>query len=173
MKNFENNFIVFVLVANLIAVVFYGGRYILTGSIESPKHAEVILVKSDEDNAANKATTQIAEASAPAAPIIADASKGKKVSGKCKACHGFDAGGKHKVGPNLFAIFNKPIAEQAGYSYSSAFKAKKGEVVWDEAALDAFLTKPKKFAKGTKMAFPGIRKEQDRANLIAWLQEQK
>lgn len=173
MKKFESNFIVFVLVANLIAVVFYGGRYILTGSIENPKHVEVILVESDEENTANNTSTQIVEASAPATPIIADASKGKKVSGKCKACHGFKAGGKHKAGPNLFDIFNKPIAAQEGYSYSSAFNAKKGEVIWDEAALDAFLTKPKKFAKGTKMAFPGIRKEQDRANLIAWLQKQK
>ncbi|MFT7144991.1 MAG: cytochrome c, partial [bacterium] len=101
------------------------------------------------------------------------ASKVKKFSVKCNACHSFKNDGKHRTGPNLWDIVNKPISAQDGYSYSSAFNEKKGQMVWDEATLDAFLIKPKKLIKGTKMAFPGIRKEQDRADLIAWLKEQK
>tara|TARA_R110000868_G_scaffold218576_2_gene469333 strand:- start:259056 stop:259574 length:519 start_codon:yes stop_codon:yes gene_type:complete len=171
MKKFENNFIVFVLVANLFAVVFYGGRYILTGSIESTHDNYAILVQSAAAEEAPAGVDKAIEA-VETVVVAGDANKGKKISGKCKACHGFDQGGKHKVGPNLWAIVDHPIANQEGFSYSSAFKGKVGQITWNEENLDHFLTKPKKFIKGTKMSFPGIKDPQDRADLIAWMKEQ-
>ena len=95
-----------------------------------------------------------------------DADKGAKVYKKCKACHTLDEGGKNKVGPNLFGIFGRTAGTLEGYKFSKAFKA--SDVVWDEATLDEFLTKPKKFIPKTKMGFRGLKKESQRADLIAY-----
>ena len=100
-----------------------------------------------------------------------DAVKGKKVFKKCKACHKTDASGKHGVGPNLFSMFGKQAAHAEGYKYSKAMKA--SGLTWDEATLDTFLTKPKKMVKKTKMAFAGLKKPQQRADVIAYLKTLK
>ena len=97
----------------------------------------------------------------------ADAEAGAKLSKKCAACHSFDNGGKNKVGPNLWDIVGKAIAGGEGYKYSGALAGLGGEWTYDR--LDAFLTKPKDFAAGTKMSFAGLKKAEDRANLIAFL----
>lgn len=171
MRNFENKFIVAVFAANLIAIVFFGGRYYLTGSVESSKDQPKLLVEVETEEAVAVKTVK-----APVEDLsnyVASADRGKKIAGKCKACHDFNAGGKHKTGPALWGIFGSPIASQAGYSYSSAFEAKQGEIIWNDDEIDAFLHKPKKYIKGTKMAFPGIRKAKDRLDLIAWMKEQR
>lgn len=96
--------------------------------------------------------------------------KGEKVFKKCKACHTVDEGGKNKVGPNLFGIVGKAAGGVEGFKYSKALmEAAEGGLVWDEANLDAFLKKPKKFLKKTKMSFGGIKKDEQRANLIEYL----
>ncbi|MBT3700108.1 MAG: c-type cytochrome [Alphaproteobacteria bacterium] len=97
----------------------------------------------------------------------ADTGAGAKVSKKCAACHSFAEGGKNKVGPNLFNIVGRDKAAAAGYSYSAALKALGGK--WTVEDLNAFLTKPKVFAKGNKMSFPGLKKGKDRANVIKFL----
>ena len=96
-----------------------------------------------------------------------DEKKGAKVFKKCKACHTIKEGGKNKVGPNLYGIVGREAAQVKGYKYSKAMKA--SGVTWDEATLDKFLTKPKKMMKKTKMAFSGLKKEKQRADLIAYL----
>jgi len=99
-----------------------------------------------------------------------DAAAGEKVFKKCKACHQVGDGAKSRVGPLLNGIIDNEIASIEGFKYSKAFLAKKAEgLVWTEAELDAYLTKPKKHTKGTKMSFPGLKKEDDRANVIAYL----
>ncbi len=99
-----------------------------------------------------------------------DPAKGEKVFKKCKACHQVGDGGKSKVGPMLNGIVGNEIALVEGFKYSKAFVAKKEEgLVWTEEVLDASLTKPKKYIKGTKMTFAGLKKEADRANVIAYL----
>lgn len=98
--------------------------------------------------------------------IAADVGKGKKVFNKCKACHAIKKP-KKKVGPHLVGIFGREAGTTKGFKYSKAMKASK--VVWDDASLDKYLTKPKKFMKGTKMAFPGLKKPADRANVIAYM----
>jgi cytochrome c len=115
----------------------------------------------------------IAPTGAKAEELVGDAAKGKKYAKKCAACHTFDSGGKNKSGPNLFGIVGKGIAETEGYKYSKAFKARKGQDVWDVATLSAYLKKPKKWEPKTKMAFIGIKKDQKRANLIAYLETLK
>ena len=95
---------------------------------------------------------------------------GEKVFKKCKACHQVGDGAKNRVGPILTGIVGAPLGAVEGYKYSNGFKklAEDG-VVWDEAALHAFLEKPKDFAKGTKMSFGGLKKEADRAAVIEYL----
>jgi cytochrome c len=98
----------------------------------------------------------------------ADAAKGKRVFNKCKACHFLDKP-KSKLGPHLVGIIGRPSAAVEGFKYSKAMRS--ANIVWDEKNLDEFLAKPKKFMKGTKMAFRGLKKTKDRDNVIAYIKE--
>ena len=98
-----------------------------------------------------------------------DVEAGMKVFKKCKACHNVDKE-KNKVGPHLIGIVDRAAAAIDGYKYSKAMKAKGEEgLMWTVENLDAYLTKPKDFIPKTKMAFPGLKKPEDRANVIAYM----
>ena len=104
-----------------------------------------------------------------ATPALAsgDVAAGEKVFKKCKACHVVDAE-KHKTGPHLVNIMGRAAGSADGYKkYSDAMKS--SGIVWNEETLDGYLEKPKAYVKGTRMAFAGLRKEEDRANVIAYL----
>lgn len=101
----------------------------------------------------------------------ADANAGKTTAKRCVTCHSFDKGGRHKVGPNLYDVVNAPKASKDGFSYSSALKKHGGN--WDHDALYQFLKKPKKYVPGTKMAFAGLKKPKQIADLIAYLESHK
>ena len=98
-----------------------------------------------------------------------DAAAGQKVFNQCKACHDIEKG-VNKVGPTLKGVVGRKAASVADYKYSPAM-VKKGEegVVWDEATLTAYLPNPKAYVPGTKMAFGGLKKPDDVANVIAYL----
>ena len=99
-----------------------------------------------------------------------DAKKGKKVFNKCKACHTVKAG-KHKIGPSLAGIVGRDAGKAAGFKKYKGLKT--ADWKWDEAALDGWLKNPKKWLKaknGKKSAMVyKLKKEKDRANLIAYL----
>ncbi len=100
----------------------------------------------------------------------ADVAKGQKVFKKCSACHSFQQGGRNGIGPNLYNIVGRKLASAAGFSYSSAITAKGSEgKTWGYDDLSSFVLSPKKFISGTKMAFPGLKKATDRANLIVYM----
>ena len=104
-----------------------------------------------------------------ATPALAsgDVAAGEKVFKKCKACHVVDAE-KHKTGPHLVNIMGRTAGSADGFKkYSDAMKS--SGIVWNEETLDGYLEKPKAYVKGTRMAFAGLRKEEDRANVIAYL----
>lgn len=95
----------------------------------------------------------------------ADAGAGEKVFGKCKACHKVD--GANATGPHLNGVVNRMAGTVEGFGYSEAMIAVAAP--WEPAALSAFLENPKGVVAGTKMAFAGLPKPEDRANLIAYL----
>jgi len=97
----------------------------------------------------------------------ADAKKGKKVFNKCKTCHTINKGGKNKIGPNLFGIVGRKSGSVDGFKYSSAMQ--EANLTWDETTLDKFLKKPKTVVPKTKMIFPGLRKQSQRDDVIAFM----
>ncbi len=99
-----------------------------------------------------------------------DAAAGEKVFRKCLACHMVGEDAQNRVGPMLNGVVGRAVGAVEGFKYSSGFeeRAAAGET-WTPEALDAFLEKPRDYVKGTKMAFAGLRKEEERANVIAYL----
>ena len=99
-----------------------------------------------------------------------DVDAGAKVYKKCAACHAVGEGAKNKVGPQLNDVFGRVAGAVEGYKYSKAMKkAGEGGLVWNDESMDAFVLKPKKLIKKTKMSFGGLKKDEDRANVIAYL----
>lgn len=172
MPSFEwNKIIASVLTAMIVAMVVG----ILASQLVRPRHLEkaVYLPPGAEGGA-----TAAAASSAPAAPKLepigpflakADPKKGEQVAKVCLQCHTFAKGEPNKIGPNLYGIMEEKIASVPGYQFSSALAADKDKK-WDPDELNVWLYKPQDFAKGTKMTFPGLAKEQDRADVIAYLE---
>lgn len=127
-----------------------------------------------------------ADGSAPAAPeaeeeiaditpllASADVAAGETVFKKCASCHNVVAGGDNKIGPNLWNVIGAAPGTHEGFKYSSAMVTygEAGEP-WSFESINKFLLKPKDYIKGTSMGFAGLKKETDRANLIAYLNQQ-
>ncbi len=130
----------------------------------------------DETAAAPVAETPAAAPAADAgatmefAAMTTDAAAGEKVFALCRSCHVLEEG-VNRVGPSLHNIVGRASGTVAGYSYSDANK--NSGVTWTTQVLYEYLKDPKAYIPGTKMAFPGIKKDQDRANLVAYLESTK
>jgi cytochrome c len=105
------------------------------------------------------------------AKMIANANidKGKKTFKKCAACHTIEKGAANKIGPNLYNIVGKRKAANSGFKYSENMAKKGGR--WSYKELNVFLKKPNKYIPKTKMTFAGLKKDKDRANIIAYLEQ--
>jgi cytochrome c len=98
-----------------------------------------------------------------------DAAKGEKAFNKCKACHSAEDS-SNKVGPYLKGVIGRAAGTAEGYNYSEAMKAfGAAGNVWDVEKLDAYLADPKGAIPGNKMTFAGIKKEDERKDIIAFL----
>jgi cytochrome c len=135
------------------------------GSEEAVVQGYVIATEAATETAA--AETAAPEVTFADAYASANVAKGEKVFAKCKACHKIEAG-VNSTGPSLFDVVGRDVASEAGFAYSDAMLAHQGSA-WTPELLDEWLAKPKDFAPGTKMTFAGLKKIEDRANLIAYL----
>ena len=95
--------------------------------------------------------------------------EGKKVFKKCAACHSINADGGNKIGPKLWNVMFRPVGAITDYKYSKALSSYGKEWTWEE--MNGFLIKPSKWIKGNKMGFAGLKKEEDRASVILYLNE--
>jgi cytochrome c len=170
-----NKVIAAVLTAGIIAMVSGFIAHLLVQPQELAQHAYPVVGATAVE--APPAEAPPAEAAATEAPgpgsalallASADVAAGQKVSRKCTTCHTVDEGGANKIGPNLWNVVGRGIASSDGYKYSKSLREMSGDA-WSYENLDGFLGKPKDWAPGTKMSFAGLKKIQDRANLIAYL----
>ena len=114
------------------------------------------------------AITVMATASAA---LAQDAAAGKSSFNKCLACHAVGEGAKDRVGPSLNGIIGRTAGTEEGFKYSPAMvKAGEGGIVWGPETLDTYLADPKADIPGNKMTFPGLKKEEDRKAVIAYIQ---
>jgi cytochrome c len=128
------------------------------------------------ENMKNRILLVLAFAGLAAAPALAQddlAAEGEQVFKRCAACHQVGPEAKNRVGPELNGIIGRTAGGLEGFNYSKAMvEAGAGGLVWDEATLDAYLADPKGMVKGTKMAFAGLKSEEDRQAVIAYLAAQ-
>jgi cytochrome c len=176
MDAFETNkliggFLMAVLVALVIGQV--------AGLVVSPHRLDkpVFVVAGAPAATAAAATAGPADVEPVAALLAkADADAGKAVFRQCSTCHNADKGGRASIGPNLWDIVGARKGHSAGFAYSPAILAeaqKPGDdSAWTYEQLNHFLANPRGFIPGTKMTFSGLRKAEDRANLIAFLRSQ-
>ncbi|MEM9356509.1 MAG: cytochrome c family protein [Pseudomonadota bacterium] len=174
MDSFELNKIAGAVLAALL--VIFGGKEIIHiaegGHAKGTKKAGYTLpveVASAAPSGAAPAAKKGFEFATVAALLpTAKVDAGQGVFKKCATCHTPNQGGKNGQGPNLWNIVNRDLAASDGFKYSKAMAQKGGK--WDYESLALFLHKPKTWLKGTKMAFAGLKKPADIANLLAYMQ---
>ena len=166
--SFEWNKIVGWILAAAVAVL---GLSIFSGIAyrPDPVKAKGYHVEGVEEVAA---TGPAAEAAKPIAFYLASANpaKGEAQFKKCQSCHNNAKGGPNAIGPNLWGVVGRPIGKHPGFQYSSGVAAHGGN--WDWDSISNWIANPKTYISGNKMAFGGIGKEQDRADLLAYLNTQ-
>lgn len=175
MDSFEINKIAGAVLGGVLALLIISN---VGDALVSPKHLEkpVYVVEGVETEGGGGGEAVAAAAETPQDPPIeqllatASAENGQKQFAKCASCHSIDKGGAAKVGPNLWGVVGNKHAHMEGFAYSDAMKAKPGN--WEYSALYEFLRSPKDYVPGTKMGFAGLKKPQDRADLIAYLRAQ-
>lgn len=103
----------------------------------------------------------------------ADIAKGERQAKACQACHSLANGGPNAIGPGLWGVVGRNVAKHEGFTYSAAFQTvAAAHPVWTYEELFQFLAAPSQYAQGTAMSFAGIKKPEDRANLLAYLNTQ-
>lgn len=166
MSSFELNKIAgAILLAGVIAMLASTFSYIFYHPKDAEKRGYSVEVA--EEGGADAAAKEPVEIDLAALLQSATVDKGMKVAKKCASCHSFEKGGATKTGPNLYGLIGGARGAKPGYTYSKVFAEMGGG--WDYKDMHDFLAKPRAWAPGTKMAFVGIKKPEDRAAIIKYL----
>src|SRR5690606_33263152 len=157
MDSFELNKIAGAVLGTLLFVM---GLNIVAGIVFTPHRPAVPgydLPSAEEATGGGEAAPQAPAVPLPQLLAQADPARGEKAVAKCKACHTFEKGGPNKVGPHLWDVVDRQIAEVSDFSYSATLKehGANGEK-WTYEHLDEFIANPRGYMKGTIMAFAGV-----------------
>ncbi len=169
MNSFEINKIMGALLGVLTFVVALGILSEVVFEQEAPEKPG-FKVDVPEEAAAGGATAEAVQ-DPPIATLLAsaDVAKGENIFKACTLCHTIEKGGPNKVGPNLYGVVGGPKVHKADFNYSAAMKEAAAKGPWDYDALYVYLKSPRAYVPGTLMAYAGLKKPTDRANLIAYL----
>ena len=165
MNSFEINKILGAILFTCLGLVALN---ITAGALFAPE----IPAKPGYEIAVKAAPSETAKAAPAEVPIekalaSADLKRGEATAKICQTCHNLTKGAGPKIGPDLWDVVGRPKGSVAGFAYSDAIKSKGGD--WTVADLNTFLTNPRGFAPGTKMTFAGLPREDQRADVIAFL----
>jgi cytochrome c len=170
MDSFEINKIVAAVLLVALLVIGIGKLSNVIFYVEKPeKPGYAVEVQQASTSTTATATAEDKTVDIAALMALGDVNAGEKIFKKCAACHSIDQGGANKIGPALYNVVGRKIGGVADYKYSKAFVEYGKE--WNFEELNGFLTKPSKWIKGTKMAYAGLRKEEDRASVIKYLNQ--
>ena len=173
MYSFELNKIIAAVLMVALLVIGIGKFSDIIFHVEKPKtpgyKVDIDQVVTTVTTAASASNTVEEEVNIVALMAMGDVASGQKIFKKCAACHSINKGGKNNIGPALYNVVGRKVAEVSNYKYSKALAAYDKEWTFEE--LNGFLIKPSKWIKGTKMAYAGLRKEKDRASVIKYLNQ--
>jgi cytochrome c len=170
MDTFEINKIVAAVLLVALLVIGIGKLSNVIFYVEKPeKPGYAVEVQQASTSTTAAATVEDKKVDIAALMALGDVNAGEKIFKKCAACHSINQGGANKIGPALYNVVGRKIGGVADYKYSKAFVEYGKE--WNFEELNGFLIKPSKWIKGTKMAYAGLRKEEDRASVIKYLNQ--
>jgi cytochrome c len=118
---------------------------------------------------ASESTAQAATKPSKTVSELTPVQRGAKLYKRCKTCHTLEQDGRHKVGPNLWDIYGSKSGSKEGFNYSKAMIA--ADIIWDEKEMDAYLKRPSAYMPGNRMTFIGLKKQEDRDAIQAYLKE--
>ncbi|WOE76225.1 c-type cytochrome [Alterisphingorhabdus coralli] len=150
--------------ATALGLSIVSGKYYHAGSPEAPEEPGFFVEGGGSDGGAEVAAVDIGTLMA-----AADADAGAKVFAKCTSCHSIEKGGANGIGPNLYGVMGKGHGAVAGFAYSEAISGISEP--WGFENMSAWLKSPRRYADGTKMTFAGLGNDEDRANVIAYLNQ--
>ena len=170
MDSFEINKIVAAILMVALLIIGISKISSIIFHVEKPK-TPGYTIELEQVISSSNSTSDVTEEKVDISALMAmgDVVSGEKIFKKCAACHSVVQGGKNKIGPALYNVVGRKIGGVSDYKYSKALQAYKKEWTFEE--LNGFLIKPAKWIKGTKMAYAGLRKEEDRASIIKYLNE--
>ncbi len=171
MDSFEINKIVAAVLMVALLIIGIGKLSDVIFHVEKPKTPGYAVEVAQTVNTNAESGSETVEEKVDIASLMSlgDVAHGEKVFKKCAACHSIAKGGANKIGPALYNVVGRKIGAIEDYKYSKALAAYDKEWTFEE--LNGFLLKPTKWIKGTKMAFAGLRKEEDRASVIKYLNQ--
>jgi len=167
MDSFEINKIVAAILVVFLVIFGIGKISDIIFHVEKPKTSAYKVEVSTASSAQNSDSGEIVDIKALLA--MGNLDDAKKVWKKCSACHSIKKGGKNKIGPALYNILGRNVADLDNYKYSKALMAY-GKT-WTFEEMNGFLKKPQAYIKGTKMAFAGLKKEKDRASILLFMNQ--
>jgi cytochrome c len=170
MSDLRNNSILGALLASVLGVMGVGvlaDSVVHTSYPETPGYLPDVTIETPGGSSVPVGPPDFGRLFADEAQLTALVARGERLVAQCTSCHTFEAGGANGQGPNLHDAFGRAVASHAGYAYSEAMAAHGGN--WDYLALNDFLRSPAAVVRGTKMAFAGIRNDEDRTAVIAYL----